>query len=261
MKVKYFYRFIIIVLLIVFTGSLRAQDFQGGTITYQQTTRYDFQSIFGKFNNPEADEWVASLPKQHQSLKLLYFTKGKALFQQDPREMEISSELLQQALQKADYFKPPEALLLQLYSDFTKNVAIRQVEFMTRHFLIFGPIEKKAWKLTNKMIKIQDYTCMGAELKQGDDLITAYFASEIPVSAGPADYSGLPGLILAVEINGETAFLATSIDLTPPDAGIVSQPDKGKKVTQDEFNKILEEKGKEWKETRSKGKGGNTMKK
>ncbi len=261
MKKQFFYPFVNVLMIISAAGSLSAQDLQGGTVTYQQTTRYNFLSIFGKFNNPEADDWVASLPRQNQSVKFLHFTREKALFRQDPREIEISSKRLQEALQKADYFIPPGALLLQVYSDFTKNEAIRQVEFMTRHFLIFGPIEKKAWKLTNKMIRILDYTCMGAELKQGDDLITAYFTSEIPISAGPAEYNGLPGLILALEVNGETAFLATSIDLTPPDAGVVSQPERGKKVMQNEFNKILEEKVIEWNETRKEGKGGNKMKK
>ena len=139
----------------------------------------------------------------------------------------------------------------KVFWDIDKNESTRQIEFMTRQFLISAPIEKIAWKLTREMVKIQDYTCMGAEMKQGEKTIKAYFTSEIPVSIGPADYSGLPGLILAVEINGETAFLATSIDLSPPDESVLILPDKGSKMSQGEFDKILQEKGKEWKETRS----------
>lgn len=90
---------------------------------------------------------------------------------------------------------------------------------------------------------------MAAQLKRDDQTITAWFTSEIPFSTGPDEFFGLPGLILAVEINGETAFLATSIDLTPPEEGVLSKPDKGKKVTQEEFNKIIEDKIKEFKET------------
>jgi GLPGLI family protein len=242
-------------LIMAVTGNGAAQELKGGTVTYQQTTRYDFQFIFGEFDDPKANEWVASLPRQNQSVKFLHFTRERALFQQDPDEQEISSKLLQMALQKADYFKPPETLLLQVYSDFTKNEIIRQVEFMTRYFLISGLIEQKAWKLTGKMVKIQDYTCMGAEMRQEEKTITAYFTSEIPVSTGPAGYSGLPGLILAVEINGDTDFLATSVDLTPPEASVLTKPDKGREVNQEEFDKILEEKVKEWKETRRDFKG------
>jgi GLPGLI family protein len=250
----------IVGLIIAVTGHGSAQEVEGGTITYQQTTRYDFLSIFGTFNDPYADEWVASLPRQNQSIKYLHFTQEKALFQQDPKQKEISSKKLQQALQKADYFRPPQTLLLQVYSDFTKNESIHQVEFMTRYFLISEPMEKKAWKLTNKMIKILDYVCMAAELKQGDDLITAFFTSQIPVPIGPADYYGLPGLILAVEINGETAFVATSIDLIPPEEDVLIEPVKGKKVTDEEFNCIVEKKMKEWKVTQFEGKGNNGKK-
>ena len=87
-------------------------------------------------------------------------------------------------------------------------------------------------------------------MERGDDIVTAYFTSEIPVSIGPADFSGLPGLIMAVEINGETVFMATSVDLTPPKDDALSEPDSGKKVTQAEFDEIVAEKEKEWKETR-----------
>jgi GLPGLI family protein len=252
MKIHSFYRFMIIILLTTVTGNALSQDFKGGTVTYQQTTRYDFLSIFGTFNEPYADDWVASLPNENQSVKILHFTMEKALFQQDPGQIEIASPKLQQGLQKADYFRPPETLLLQVYSDFNQNEAVRQIEFMTRYFLISGPMEKRAWKLTNNMVKILDYACMGAEMKWGDDIITAYFTSEIPVSTGPAEYSGLPGLITAVEINGETVFMAISVDLTPPKDDALSEPDTGKKVTQAEFDEIIAEKVKEWEETRSK---------
>lgn len=256
MKTQFFYRFVIALMLITAAGNLAAQDFKGGTVTYQQTTRYDFESIFGKFENPEYNHWVASLPRQNQSVKLLHFTQEKALFRQDPSGIENSNKPLQQGLQKASYFQPPKTLLLQVYSDFTQNEAIRQVEFMTRYFLIPGPIEKKAWKLTSKRLKIQDYVCTAAEMTQGEDQITAWFTSEIPVSVGPADYSGLPGLIMALEINGETAFLATSIDLTPPEEGVMFKPENGRKVTQEEFDNIMEEKTQEWRDTRKKGKKG-----
>ena len=120
---------------------------------------------------------------------------------------------------------------------------------MTRSFLISGEIGNKAWKLTDNKIKVLDYICPGAELKEGDNTITAWFTSEIPIPTGPDEFYGLPGLILVVEINGETAFMATSIDLTSPGEGVIARPDKGKKVTQEEFDRIVAEKVKEYEET------------
>lgn len=254
MKAIFFYRLVIVVLLIAVAGNLTAQDFKGGVVTYQQTTKYDFAKIFGidlNVGGRRAD-WIASLPKEHKKVQVLYFTPERALYEEDPHANEGIPQRLQGALARAEYVRPPQTELKKVYYDFGINETVRQIEFMTRHFLITGSIEKQAWKLTNRKIKIQDYICLSAELKQGEDLITVWFTSEIPVSAGPGEFSGLPGLILAVDINGETAFMATSVELTPPQDGAMSKPDKGKKVIQEEFDKTVAEKEKEWKETRSK---------
>ena len=68
------------------------------------------------------------------------------------------------------------------------------------------------------------------------------------VSIGPDLYGGLPGLILAIDIDGENVFLATSIDFTPPPDEILTKPTEGKKTSQKEFDKLVVEKIKEFKE-------------
>lgn len=250
MKTPFFYPFAIALLLIIAAGSLAAQGFEGGVVKYQQTAKYNFETIFAPYmDNPKAKEWIASLPTESKHAKVLYFTKENALYEEDPTEKEALSRELQGALARAEYFRPPNPELKRVYYDFGKNEITRQVEFMTRDFLVESEIKSKAWKLTNKKIKVLDYVCMGAELKKGDLTITAWFTSEIPISAGPDEFFGLPGLILVVEVNGETAFIATSIDLTPPEEGVLSKPDRGKKVTQEEFDKIVEQKIKEFTET------------
>ncbi|MBN2417025.1 GLPGLI family protein [bacterium] len=232
---------------------LAAQEFRGCTVTYQQTTRYDFASIFGTFDNPEYNQWVASLPRQHEEPYVLYATPERSLYTKAPNTQDNPPEVLQQALQKADYFQAPGVLVRQVYHDFSAQERISQVEFMTRLFNIAGPMESCSWKLTGKMTKILDYVCAGAEMKEGDSVVSAWFTSEIPVSAGPSTYTGLPGLILALEINGETAYLATAADPAPPQGGLLIRPEQGTNVTPEEFAAIRAEKLKEWKETGSKG--------
>ena len=75
-----------------------------------------------------------------------------------------------------------------------------------------------------------------------------FFSPEIPVSLGPSVFGGLPGLILAVERSGETAYVATSVKLSPPTEESMVKPNKGSKVTQEEFKAIQKEKEKEQKE-------------
>lgn len=245
---SFFYPFVIVLLIICAAGNVSAQDLKGGVVKYLQIKKYNWESTFGEFRDRKAQEWVASLPKEKKMGQVLYFTEENSLYEEDPSENAPLPKKLQAGIMKAAYFKPPGPELKKVYCDFVKNERTRQIEFMTRNFIVSDLIDRQAWKLTNKKIKLQDYICFGAELKKGDDKITAWFTSEIPVSAGPGEYCGLPGLILAVEVNGETAIMAKSVELNPPKDGELSRPDTGKFVTQNEFDKIIAKKIKEYNE-------------
>jgi len=241
----------------MFVATSTAQDFQGGIVKYQQTTRYDFAKLFGidVSQGGRGADFVASLPTEMQKVNRLVFTPEKSMYGEDPDSQNEISPNLQSAISHLEFMAPPRIQVIQWYHDLAQNEVTQQIEFMTRQFLLTLPMEKSGWKLTQKLIKIQNYTCMAAEMQQGDDLITAFFTSELPVSVGPAEYGGLPGLILAVEINGETAYMATSITLTEPDEALLLKPDEGKAMRQSDFAAMVAEKEKEWKETRSQGRG------
>jgi GLPGLI family protein len=150
-----------------------------------------------------------------------------------------------------NYFKPANPVAQKVYFDFEKNQKLEQIEYMTRFFLVQSEIEAVAWKLGSEKKKILEYTCMSASVSLDDQEIVAWFAPGIPVSLGPSVFGGLPGLILAVERNGETAYLATSVKLTPPAEASLVKPSKGSKMTKEEFESIREEKEKERKENTS----------
>ena len=261
MRTSLFHMFAVALLLTIAAGNSAAQDMTGGTVKYQQITKYNFDTVFGNMDNPRVKEWLATLPKEGKKVKVLYFTEERALYAEDPEDNEALPRNLQGALARISFMQPPRAELLSVYYDFGENEKTEQVDFMTRNFTIESAIEPKAWKLTNKQIKVLDYICLGAELKQGEDTIAAWFVPQIPIAAGPAEFFGLPGLILVVEVNGETAYMATSIDLNPPREGALSKPEEGKKVTVEEFDQIVEEKVKEFKETakdrRGRDRGGD----
>jgi GLPGLI family protein len=153
----------------------------------------------------------------------------------------------------------PNAKLIQVYYNIDKNQKIEKREFMTRYFILETEIEAKAWKIGTERKKILDYICMSAELNiEGQD-VKAWFTPQIPISVGPEQYSGLPGLVMAVEKNGVTIYLATSVELTEPPKEDLAKPKEGSKVTQEELDKIIEEKIKEFKENpqrRGVGHGG-----
>lgn len=74
--------------------------------------------------------------------------------------------------------------------------------------------------------------------------ITAWYAIEIPISQGPSKYWGLPGLILEVN-DGKTTILCSKMVLNTKEKLEIKPPKNGKKVTQKEFDTIVEEKMKE----------------
>ncbi len=91
-----------------------------------------------------------------------------------------------------------------------------------------------------------------------DVIITAWYAMDIPVGHGPDDYWGLPGLILEIS-DGNTQILCTKIVMNPKEKAEITEPKKGKVVTQEEYDVIQEEKMKEMRERmgNERQKGGN----
>jgi GLPGLI family protein len=71
--------------------------------------------------------------------------------------------------------------------------------------------------------------------------VTAWFTPEIPVSHGPSNYFGLPGLILELQNQGST-LICDRIELNPiANPVAIEQPKKGKVVSQEEFRAVQEE--------------------
>ena len=78
-------------------------------------------------------------------------------------------------------------------------------------------------------------------------LVTAWYTPQIPINTGPAEYYGLPGLILEVNA-GRTTMLCTKIILNPQNKAEIIKPEKGKVVTRKEYNTIVKEKMEEMRE-------------
>lgn len=85
--------------------------------------------------------------------------------------------------------------------------------------------------------------------------VTAWFTPQIPVSNGPGEFAGLPGLILELNVY-RTTLLCSKIVMNPKESEKIEPPTKGKQVTRAEYVKIVKEKTDEMRENFRKG-GGN----
>ena len=129
-------------------------------------------------------------------------------------------------------------------------------EFMTKQFLIKGPIETYEWKIQDGQKMILDKMCLKATFSDTADTYVAWFTPQIPISNGPAEYAGLPGMILELDVNdGERTINAIEIRAEEVDSDVIVEPKKGKEVTSEEFREIVREKMKEMHGERGGGPG------
>lgn len=226
------------------------QDIKGGIVTYEQITYVEFD--YQPTGNAQRDQWFENLPKSRSKGKILYFNADYSLYEEDMNaEGEVLAPRQAAMLDRIAMGEQPAPKIQKVFMNYKKSRKTEQVELLSRLFLTENEMEEQAWKPGSEQRKIQGYICRNANMKKGDKIITAWFTAQIPVSVGPEVFSGLPGLILAVDIDGKNIILAKSVNLTPPEEENLVVPKDGKKTSQEEFDQIVEEKVKEWEEQRA----------
>jgi GLPGLI family protein len=85
--------------------------------------------------------------------------------------------------------------------------------------------------------------------------ITAWYSPEIPISQGPENYWGLPGLILEVS-DGKTVILCSKIVLNSKEKVEIKAPTNGKEISQKEYDETVVKKMEEFRQM-NQGRGGN----
>ncbi|HEX5112595.1 MAG TPA: GLPGLI family protein [Saprospiraceae bacterium] len=134
-----------------------------------------------------------------------------------------------------------------VYKNLTDSKMIDSRDFMQKQFLITGAPTIRKWKIGKNSKNILGYNCLEASFQQDSATnIKAWFSPQITHFNGPADYQGLPGMILELDFNdGERVLTASEIKFEGGDTSLIVAPTKGKEVTAEEFETIREEKMKE----------------
>ena len=107
------------------------------------------------------------------------------------------------------------------YCNLSDLSIIREHEFNGTNYHIISKINDIHWELIGKSRLIHNYKCYKAKTissftdRNGNDIhetILAWYCPEIPVSFGPLNYVGLPGIILELE-KEKKIYYASSIKL------------------------------------------------
>jgi GLPGLI family protein len=205
-----------------------------------------------------AAELANSLPKERKSTKSLLFNENASLYSNE-KQTEADADQMAHSGGSMVMVRMQEPDNI-LFTDFADKKQVEQREFMTRIFLIEKDLGVPDWKLTGNTKEILGYPCQEAVREPNDSTkIVAWFTPSVPVSTGPGEYLNLPGLVLEVDLdNGDHTITAQSVEPMEVSDKMMVKPKKGKKVTEEEFKQIVDEKMKEM-GAQGNGSGGQIM--
>jgi len=255
----------LVLALTLLVTRVNAQDFQG-LATYKSKRKLEVKLDSTQVNSEMHQQMMEMLKKQFEKTYNLSFNKEESIYKEE------------------EALAPPQPSGMQvvvaiaggadiLYKNTKEQRYANQNDLFGKIFLIKDKLKPIEWTLESETKNIGEYTCFkatttreqekrvgGISINKEKDLdaeeetpemetitITAWYTPQIPVSTGPGNYHGLPGLILEVNDGSETV-VCSKIVLNPNDKIDISEPKKGKEVTQAEFDEIMDKKMKEMKE-------------
>nr|WP_294991356.1 GLPGLI family protein [uncultured Sediminibacterium sp.] len=117
----------------------------------------------------------------------------------------------------------------QIFIDISKQELITGVYLSDNLFAIKEPLPILKWTIQPLKKRILKHECQMATTSFKGRFYTAWFATDIPISAGPWKLNGLPGIILAAnDDKNEISFTCTKIAVPEKSAPTLVFP---KKVT------------------------------
>lgn len=118
-----------------------------------------------------------------------------------------------------------------IYTDLTAGTIVMEKDAMGEQFLVKDNMRQAKWRITDETRDILGYTCRRANGLVSDSIyVVAFYTDKIRVSGGPELFSGLPGMILQLNIPHENvSWTATKITEGAP-AKPITPPQKGKVI-------------------------------
>ena len=130
-----------------------------------------------------------------------------------------------------------------IFRDFEKETKTEIIEMLGKTFIIEDSLRSPKWKVMNKIKDVNGHVCMLAVTEDTikRQKIEAWFAQDLPVSTGPGQHFGLPGLIMELDVNeGDLVITATKVEMKPVgDQIALPKKIKGKRLTSKEYDEML----------------------
>ena len=252
---------ILIFTLLAVSIASNAQEFQGKAEYFcKQIFRKGVEEYGVKSEDNLRKEYEEALKKASEKIYILTFNKKEALYEKQ--------QVLEQPTNKCNGV----AVSINFsgegkkYINIQDQIKIEEDDIFGKEFLIVEKLNSLEWKLIDETKKIGEYTCYKAELiipvsekekreyeeyikkqevkpsfftmdEPKEKKITAWYTPEIPVSVGPLNYWGLPGLILELS-DEKMIILCSKVILSNKENTKIKVPNNGTEVSQEEFDAI-----------------------
>ena len=254
-------KYLLSLVCVLLISSAFSQDFQG-IATYKTSTSLDLEMDSSAISGDQQAFIKQMLSQYLKKEYTLTFSKTESIY----KEVE---QLEQNSFPGMDVFGSVMGSGGVYYKQIKEGRETRQMEFFGKEFLIKDSLKTFEWKLGKESKTIGSYTCFKATaemeviersintssdndtIEEGEQkkmiTVTAWYTPQVPVSQGPDDYSGLPGLIMEVT-NGTTVILCSQVVLNPKEKVAIKEPNQGEVVTREEFKEIVAKKMEQMKE-------------
>ncbi|MBL7472921.1 GLPGLI family protein [Robertkochia sediminum] len=260
-----------LILLIVFTSfAPEIQQFQGQAVYYSKS-KMELGSFGARMSEAQKKQIEARLKNRLEKTYTLNFNKEESIFTEDEKLDAISGA----TDSWGDNFSRGDQ-----YKNVKENALIQSQEFYGKRFLVKDKLQEIKWVMGKETKQIGQYTCFkanavvptrelawydfswgdlrsaenteeGAEPDTALTNIEAWYTPQIPVSHGPGEYWGLPGLILEVSA-GNTTMLCSKVVLNPKETIEIKAPNKGQEINKEDYQETVMKKMKEMRDNRGR---------
>jgi GLPGLI family protein len=238
-----------------------------GKITYEQKINVH------KRMPPEAEQFKAMVPEFQTNIMELIFTPTTSIYKAAKTQGDQLPSTEGGGGMRT--FRFGGADNAEVFRDYDNETMVESRELGPKRYLIDDTLRPLKWKLEGETMQVAGFTCykatttvqgfgmaggmrmgagQGGGQRQGgqqgsrDSMVTrmmnekqqvvAWYTEEIPTAAGPAEYFGLPGLILYLDIDDGT-IVFTPTKLEPLGKELVKAPTKGNKITRQEYFEMM----------------------
>ena len=195
-----------------------AQGFTGRAY-YKSTSKISISMDSTKMAPEQIAQIQASLKKQMEQNYVLSFNQTESTWK---KEESLGGGPATASAGGAVFMVATSGEGSMLYKNIADQSYVQEREVMGKEYLIQEKSEPFEWELSGETKKVGNYTAQKAsftkivdskrfstgmtEMENVKDTlqVTVWFTPEIPVSHGPENYFGLPGLILEVQNQGRT---------------------------------------------------------